>query len=77
MNICLMGNVDSVKKVSFEDIKFIIKNNTSFNIISTLPRNEQGCLIQKTIPAHDEEYIINQNIKNANFKIIIYVIRID
>ena len=67
-----MGNVDSVKKVSFEDIKFIIKNNTSFNIISTLPRNEQGCLIQKTIPVHDEEYIINQNIKNANFKIIIY-----
>ena len=67
-----MGNTDSVQKVSFEDIKFIIKNNTSFNLINTLQRNEQKCLIQKTIPAHEEEYIINQNIKNQNFKIIIY-----
>ena len=67
-----MGNADSVKKVSFEDIQFILKNNTSFNIINTLQRNEQGCLIKKTIPAHDEEYIVNQNIKNPNFKIIIY-----
>ena len=67
-----MGNADSVKKVCFEDIQFILKNNTSFNIITTLQRNEQGCLIKKTIPAHDEEYIVNQNIKNPNFKIIIY-----
>ena len=67
-----MGNTDSVQKVSFEDIKFIIKNNTSFNLINTLQRNEQKCLIQKTIPAHEEEYIINQNLKNKNFKIIIY-----
>ena len=66
-----MGNTDSVQKVSFEDIKFIIKNNTSFNLINTLQRNEQKCLIQKTIPAHEEEYIINQNLKNKNFKIII------
>ena len=34
-----MGNTDSVQKVSFEDIKFIIKNNTSFNIINTLQKS--------------------------------------
>jgi len=67
-----MGNADSVQKVSFEDIQCILTNNTSFNIINTLQRNEQKCLIKKTIPAHDEEYVINQNIKNKHFKIIIY-----
>ena len=47
-------------KISFEDIQWILKqNNNKYLLINTLPKNEQKCLIQKTIPIDKEVYVIN------------------
>ena len=48
------------KKLSFEDVKYIISRPKDFVLISTLPSNEQQCLIQNTISDQSEEKIINE-----------------
>ena len=65
-----MGNKMSIKKLGFEDIQFILKNN-QYILISTLTILEQNCLIPGTISIKDEVDIINKHL-NKNIKIIIY-----
>ena len=68
-----MGNVQSPKKVNYEDMQLILsKKKTNMLLINTLPLNEQGCLIPNTVNAHQEEKIINTNLKNNTLEIVIY-----
>jgi hypothetical protein len=69
-----MGNNKSIQKINFEDIQYAIKNHETHVLINTLNTNEQDCLLPNTIPALDEEKIINKLIQNChlNIKIIIY-----
>jgi len=66
-----MGNINSVKKVGFEDVQKAIKEN--YIMINTISSNAQHCLIWNSIPAHLEEEKINDCIKKGkNINIIIY-----
>ena len=67
-----MGNSESVQKVNFEDIQYIIKNKTNNMLINTLDKHNQSCLIKNTVTIDKEETLINNNLKNINMKIIIY-----
>ena len=69
-----MGNNKSIQKINFEDIQYAIKNHETHVLLNTLNTNEQDCLLPNTIPALDEEKIINKLIQNChlNIKIIIY-----
>lgn len=69
-----MGNNQSVKKINFEDVQYVIKNTEIFMLINTLPHNEQNCLINKTSDYQKEEEMINKFIKLGNYsvKIVIY-----
>jgi hypothetical protein len=67
-----MGNLHSIRKISFEDMQHAIIDN-NYIIINTMPKDLQHCLIVNTISADMEESIINQLINNCkNKKIIIY-----
>lgn len=79
-----MGNSSSsIKKINFENIIDYQKGHGkgtgpgSENIIlliSTLPQNEQSCLISKTIASSDEESVINKALSMYyNKKITIYI----
>ena len=70
----IMGNTNStIKKVNFEDVQFVLKNNNRGILINTLNINEQDCLIKKTITINNEERLINAYMKkNKNINIIIY-----
>ena len=60
-----MGNVQSPKKVNYEDIQLIIsKKKQNILLINTLELKEQECLIPNTVSVHQEEKIINTNLKN-------------
>ena len=50
----------SLKKVTFEDIQYAIKNKDQYILINTLPIDEQGCLIMNTVLYSMEERIINE-----------------
>ena len=66
-----MGTTQSsAYKINYEDMQLFIKNNKC--IINTLPPEQQDCLIKKTINYRFEEKIINDNIKNLSYNIIIY-----
>jgi len=68
-----MGNTQSIRKISFEDVQIIIKNPEIYLLINTLNESEQICLIQNTIPISKEEPIINKHlISGKNIRIIIY-----
>lgn len=69
-----MGNNQSIKKINFEDVQYVIKNNEMFMLINTLPQSEQSCLIYSTSDINKEEDLINQFIKlgNYNVKIVVY-----
>lgn len=68
-----MGNTQSIKKISFEDIQSAIKNPELYLLINTLPLHEQTCLIINTVSAQQEEALINKYIKeNLNIRIIVY-----
>tara|TARA_Y100001970_G_scaffold293341_1_gene439543 strand:- start:780 stop:1205 length:426 start_codon:yes stop_codon:yes gene_type:complete len=68
-----MGNVQSPKKVNYEDIQLILnKKKSNILLINTLSLNEQNCLIPNTINAYQEEKIINTNLKNTTLEIVIY-----
>ena len=70
----IMGNTNStIKKVNFEDVQFVLKNNNRGILINTLNIDEQDCLIKKTITINNEERLINAYMKkNKNINIIIY-----
>lgn len=68
-----MGNKpSSVKKIGFEDIKYLLARGNKFIIINTLHEDEQGCLIKGTTFPKDEVVIINKALSNPNLTIIIY-----
>ena len=69
-----MGNAQSIQKINFEDLQFVLKNPESHILINTLNLLEQDCLIPNTINASQEEALFNKLIKagNKNVKIIIY-----
>jgi hypothetical protein len=71
-----MGQLfSSIKYVNFEDIQLICKNQKYSTImINTLLLNQQNCLIKTTVPAIQEENIINQFIQQKQLTnyIIIY-----
>jgi hypothetical protein len=68
-----MGNVQSPKKVNYEDIQLIIsKKKQNILLINTLELKEQECLIPNTVSVHQEEKIINTNLKNNTLEIVIY-----
>ena len=69
-----MGNSQSIRKINFEDIQYVIKTPETHVIINTLPISEQDCLLPHTMNIHKEEEIINQfiNTGNKQIKIIIY-----
>jgi len=69
-----MGNSQSIQKINFEDVQYVLKNLESHLLINTLPDTEQTCLLPNTVHASQEEIIINKYLKNGlkNIKIIIY-----
>ena len=69
-----MGNSQSIRKINFEDIQYIIKNSERHIIINTLPVSEQDCLLPNTMNIHKEEELINQllNSGKKEVNIIIY-----
>ena len=60
-----MGNSQSIQKINFEDIQFVLKNKESFILINTLLEAEQDCLISGTISINKEIELINHCIKNG------------
>jgi hypothetical protein len=69
-----MGNSQSIRKVNYEDIQYVIKNSEIHITINTLTQEEQDCLLPNTLNINKEEEFINQLIRNGNkqVKIIIY-----
>ena len=69
-----MGNSQSIRKINFEDIQYIIKNHETHILINTLPNLEQDCLLPNTMNINKEEEIMNKliSIGNKQAKIIIY-----
>ena len=67
-----MGNSLSFRKINFENVKNMNKQNTI--LINTMLANEQECLILNTINLCQEEIIINKmlNGKNKGINIFIY-----
>ena len=69
-----MGNSQSIRKINYEDLQYVIKNSEIYILINTLNETEQNCLIPNTINIRNEEELINKCIQNGNkkIKIIIY-----
>lgn len=70
-----MGNTQSnTQKINFEDMQFVSKKADSYLIINTLSNQEQSCLIFNTLPADQEENVINKLLNNGNraINIVIY-----
>jgi hypothetical protein len=70
-----MGNSQSIQKINFEDVQYVLKNTESqYILINTLHETDQLCLLPNTVQANQEEMIINKYLKNGlkNIGIIIY-----
>jgi hypothetical protein len=68
-----MGNIQSMKKINYEDMQTVIKNPEVYLIINTLPPSDQKCLIINTTLAEEEEPLINKYLKeNKSIRIIVY-----
>jgi hypothetical protein len=68
-----MGNSQSIQKINFEDVQTACKNPEIYLLINTLPVYEQSCLILNSIPALQEETIINKHLKtDKGVHILIY-----
>lgn len=66
-----MGNTISINRINFKDMQYAISSNMI--IISTLPINNQDCLIKNTLSPDEEINVMNTILKkNTNKKIIIY-----
>ena len=44
-----MGNSQSIQKINYEDIQYVIKNAEANRLINTLTESEQGCLLPNTV----------------------------
>ena len=69
-----MGNSQSVQKINYEDVQFVIKNKEAHMLINTLNDLDQECLIPNTVNIQKEVELINKllQIGNKQVKIIIY-----
>jgi len=68
-----MGNIQTMKKINYEDMQTVVKNPEVYLIINTLSPSEQKCLISNTTFAEEEEIIINKYLKeNKSIRIIVY-----
>jgi len=69
-----MGNTQSIQKINFEDLQYVIQNPELFLLINTLNETEQHCLLINTMDTNQEVEIINRYLKNGNknIKIIVY-----
>ena len=68
-----MGNIQSMKKINYEDMQTVIKNPEVYLIINTMSPSDQKCLIINTTLAEEEEPLINKHLKeNRNIRIIVY-----
>lgn len=67
-----MGNKVSIRKIGFEDVKYLLNKGTRFIIINTLDEGDQACLIKGTISPTEEISIINKAISNPTLHIVIY-----
>jgi len=69
-----MGNSQSIQKINYEDVQYIIKNPDGVVLINVLGVGEQDCLIPSTISINKEIELINECIKShhKNIKIVIY-----
>jgi len=69
-----MGNSQSVQKINYEDIQYVLKNTETHILINTLDDSDQGCLLPNTVNIHKEVELINKFIQlgNKQIKIIIY-----
>ena len=69
-----MGNTNSMNKINFEDIQFLLNNKDKYILINTLQENEQECLLPNTIAPEKEITLINSVIQNGikDIKIVIY-----
>jgi hypothetical protein len=66
-----MGNSQSIKRINFEDMQAVCKNNGIYLLINTLPENEQQCLIPGSINYRQEEELMNKLIRGNKKEIII------
>jgi rhodanese-related sulfurtransferase len=69
----IMGNSQSVQKINFEDVQYVIKNPETHLLINTLNETQQDCLLPNTTNIIQEELLINKLIKNGNKKINIII----
>ena len=68
-----MGNIQSMKKINYEDMQTVIKNPEVYLIINTMSPSDQKCLIINTTLAEEEEPLINKYLnENRNIRIIVY-----
>jgi len=69
-----MGNSQSIQKINYEDIQYIIKNHDNVILINVLNISDQDCLIPTTIDINAEIELINNCIKTSrkDIKIIVY-----
>jgi rhodanese-related sulfurtransferase len=69
-----MGNSQSVQKINYEDVQYVIKNAEIHILINTLNESDQDCLILNTVNVLKESNLINKFIQTGNkqIKIIIY-----
>lgn len=68
-----MGNAQTVKKINYEDMQNVIKSSNMYLIINTMHPNEQHCLITNTMPASNEEAMINKLLhENKDVRIVVY-----
>ena len=76
MNFVSQWFSSPLRKIGFEDVKYIIGNSKSskYLLINTLPNTEQDCLIHSTISSIHEETRINELIENYESKSICIII---
>ena len=69
-----MGNSQSIQKINYEDVQYVIKTSENHILINTLNEAEQDCLIKNTVNIHKEVELINNLIRigNKQVKILIY-----
>ena len=67
-----INSLNSIKKINFEEVQSAI-NNRDIIIINTLSDDNQGCLIQGTIPSQTEVNLLNECLNSMkDRKIIVY-----
>ena len=69
-----MGNSQSINKLNFEDMQFILKTDPKYIVINTLGEHEQSCLLPKTVKAQEEVELLSNLLKSGkkDVQIVVY-----